>query len=373
MKLFTTSILLFLLLCCKKKVQNTDVTEPTLKVYKDSIFQQFFNKTSGLIAGDVGFTIPLDNNKVIWLFGDSYIDNFDATTQTVPCLFQVNNAALVHNKNDLINSTTILGTQTGIKSLFKIYPDATNKKLWPGNGYLLNDSIYIYNQGIKINNTGNFGFNITGEDYIATLKASDLTVVNYKPLPFLDSVFYGSAIIKDDATNYVYAYGVKNNGLGSNVYIARFKADKPNINWEFYTGTTWSNNQQNKMPIAQGYSYSVHVSKIKNKYVLLTSYFNVGCNQGREIHSFTSSKPEGPFTNDKKIYDTFDSSKNATPFFYFPVSHPEFINSKDELLVTYSINGFEPCYPNCINGRMNPTLYRLQAIRVPLKIIDPSF
>ncbi len=377
MKLLTfivyTSLISHLFSCKKKDDLPTDSILPTERVYKDSIFQQFFKRTSGWIAGDVAFSIPLDNNRVFWLFGDSYIGNYDFTTHTVPCLFQVNNAGLLHDKNDLQNPATILGNHVGIKSIFKIYPDITNKKLWPGNGYQLGDSIYVYLQGIKINNSGNFGFTITGEDYIATLRNSDLTVVNYKPLPFLDSVFYGSAIVKDDVAGYVYAYGVKNKGLGSDVFLARFKANKPTENWEFYSNSGWNSNQLTKKVIAQGYSYSVHVSKIKNKYVMLSSYFTVGCNQGREIHSLTATQPEGPFINDKKIYDAYDSAKGFTPFFYFPVAHPEFINSKNELLVTYSINGYEPCLPSCINGRFNPEYYRPQAIRIPLKRIDDSF
>jgi len=35
-----------------------------------------------------------------------------------------------------------------------------------------------------------------------------------------------------------------------------------------------------------------------------------------------------------------------------------------------SINGYEPCLRNCVNGRMNPDYYRLKAIRVPLELID---
>jgi hypothetical protein len=362
-----------LLVCgaCRKKQEV--LSESPLIVYKDAAFTNFFKRTTGFIAGDVAYSIALPNQKVLWLFGDSYIDSYDATTQTVPCLFQVNNCALLHNANDLVNAQTLIGNQVGKKSLYKIFPDASNKQLWVGNGYLLNDTIYQYLQGITITNTsGNFGFVINGQDFIGKMKYPEMTVVDYAPLPAMDSIFFGSAIIKDDVAGWVYAYGVKTMGLGSNVYLARFKANTPTLHWEFYTGTNWSTNLAHKQPIAQGASYSVQVSKIKNKYVLLTSYFSVGCDQGNEIHSRIADKPEGPFINDKKIWQVNDSLQGHLPFFYFPVAHPEFINAKNELLVTYCINGYEPCIAACSNGRRDPNTYRPKAIRVPLALIDES-
>jgi hypothetical protein len=358
---------------CKKKDTPAPAPEGPVKVYKDVAFTNFFRRTNGWIAGDVAFSIPLRNQQVMWLFGDSYIDNYDAATQTVPCLFQVNNAGLLHTQTDLVNAATLSGNQPGIKSYFKNSPDATNKKLWPGNGYLLGDTVYVYLQGIQlIPGGGSFGFIITGEDYMAKIKYPEMTVASYTALPFMDSVFYGSAIVKEPNSNTVYAYGVKNEGLGSNVYLAKFDATNPTQNWQFWNGTGWSTNQAVKQKVANGYSYSVHVSKIRNKYVLLSSYFSVGCNQGKEVHSQVADQPQGPFTSDKKLFDITDSLQGHLPFFYFPVAHPEFINGKNELLVTYCINGYTPCLPDCTGGRKNPDTYRPKAMRVPLELINAS-
>jgi hypothetical protein len=45
------------------------------------------------------------------------------------------------------------------------------------------------------------------------------------------------------------------------------------------------------------------------------------------------------------------------------ISHSELINSKDELLITYSINNYGPCFEDCPKGRMNPDHYRLRSVR----------
>ena len=69
------------------------------------------------------------------------------------------------------------------------------------------------------------------------------------------------------------------------------------------------------------------------------------------------------------IYTIDDRLQGHSPFFYSAIAHPEYINKKDELLVTYAINGYGTCVPDCRNNRMNPDVYRLKAIRVPCKLL----
>jgi hypothetical protein len=369
LKLLALCILTITIWGCPKKkpmVQNEMAKVP----YKDTAFTNNFKLTSGLIAGDVGYSIPINSNKNIWLFSDSYIDNYDASTQTTPCLFQVNNAALVHTINSN-NFTTYIGNAGNIKSLFKYYPDGSNKSQWVGNGYLLADTLYVYLQGISyITTNGITNFAANGQDFIAKVNPNTLATYSYHLLPAMDTVFYGSAFIYEPSQGYVYAYGVKNDFIESNVYLARFRANSPHNSFEFFTGSQWTSNQAFKSPIARGSSYSVHVSKINGKYVLVTSEFSVGCNQGTKILYATASQPQGPFSTKKTLWQVDDLKNGVYPFMYFPIIHPEYTNSNGELLLTYNINGYEPCIPNCINGRRNPNDYRLKAIRIPAAFIE---
>ena len=115
-----------------------------------------------------------------------------------------------------------------------------------------------------------------------------------------------------------------------------------------------------------------HVCKLGKKWLLTTSAFSVAADQGKEIFVSTSDAPTGPFTAFKSIYSIEDRYEGHSPFFYFPISHPELINEKNELLVTYSINGYEPAVSACIDGRAIPDHYRPKAIRVPLDLINPA-
>jgi len=90
-------------------------------VTKDSAVTKFFQRTTGWIASDGGLSVNLSDGRTLWLMGDSHIDDYDTATGTIPCLFQVRNAALLQPAGDWNSATTktLIGTGPGIKSLFK--------------------------------------------------------------------------------------------------------------------------------------------------------------------------------------------------------------------------------------------------------------
>ena len=67
--------------------------------HKDAAFTEFFRQTNSWSAGDGGISLPLSDGRVLWLFGDSYVDQFDVKTKTLPCLFSARNAVLVQDTN----------------------------------------------------------------------------------------------------------------------------------------------------------------------------------------------------------------------------------------------------------------------------------
>jgi hypothetical protein len=337
---------------------------------KDVAFTELFRRSSGWIAGDGAVTIPLSGGRVLWLFGDSHVDDLDPATGTIPCLFQTRNAAFIHNTNDLHNVRTMIGPGPSFRSWLK---NSTNESewFWPGSGFQEGASIFVYLSALrKTTAEGAFAFESTGTDYWARIRFPEMDRIAYMPLTSFNGIVFGQGFVPEG--EHLYAFGQKPRGLGSDVYVARLKKIKPEAKWDFWDGTNWNTSVASAAVIAQGRSTSVHICKINNKFLLTTSAFSVGCDQGKEIFMGTSRSPTGPFTQLKKIYTVEDTFQGHYPFFYFAVAHPEFINSRQELLVTYSINNYEPCLPACENGRAIPDHYRPKAIRVPLKLIDPE-
>jgi hypothetical protein len=300
----------------------------------------------------------------LWLFGDSHVDDFDAATGTMPCLFQTRNAGLVHRREDLKKAQTLIGKGPGFKSWFK-NSDDNDSWFWPLTGFQQRDVVYVYLAAMrKTAAGGQWGFESAGQDYWVKIKFPELKEITYARLPRFHGITFGHGFVKEG--EYTYAFGGKQKGLGSEVFVARFKPEHPESEWHFWDGQTWSTEVSNAAPIARGASTSIHVCKVKDKLLLTTSAFSTACDQGKEIYMATSVRPNGPFSELKDIFTIDDIFQGHWPFFYFPVAHPEFINAQGELLVTYSINGYEPCVSACVKGRAIPDHYRPKAIRVPL-------
>lgn len=299
--LFGATIFLILFSCSQK---NNSEKKPG--VYKDSLATRFFQRTSGWIASDGALSVALADGRTLWLMGDSHIDDYDTVTGTIPCLFQVRNAALLQPANNWsqADTETLTGDGPGIKSLFKTTAD-DNYWLWPGNGIQLKDTVYIYCSELKREGEGTFGFASTGKDVWAKMKFPEMEVVGYAALPDFDGIHFGAGFIKDENKGYVYAYGQKLIPMTgeSEVYVARFPEDYPGLPWEFWNGSDWNNDVSDVATIGKG-AISPHVSKVNGKYLLLSTQLSVACDQGKEIYASVSEHPAGPF-----------SEKDTTRFF----------------------------------------------------------
>jgi len=333
----------------------------TKRVYKDTVATNFFKRESGMIAADGGYTIPLSNGKVMWIFGDSYINNYDPATRTLPCLFGANNSILIQPKNDWNWKHTI--TLPGSKGTQSFFKDKPGGFIWPMSGFQQGDTIYVFCLNFHKNGPGQYDMKNDGQTW-AKIPLSTMRVAAYEPLQNFKGIGFAQNFIKDKG--YIYSYGLKQ----GKVYVARFHAANPDEAWTFWDGANWVTDIDKITQIGDVPGFSMHLAKIKNKYVLFSTEFSMVCDKGKDIYAATSLNITGPFTQRKVIYTIDDYKQGHLPFFYGPLVHPEYINSKNEILMDYSINGYEPCVPSCVNGRYDPDNYRPRAIRIPLKVID---
>lgn len=363
MKKFILYALVLLLVSCK----DHDITQNSLVTYKDSVFTNLFKRTTGWVAGDGGYSIPLNNGNSLWLWGDSHIGFYDPVSNTIPCLFQVRNAGLEMGINNPQNQKTLTGAS---KPASYFYYGASNDYwFWPGAGYQNGDTAYVFLSRIK-STPGGLGFTGVDSNYVAKVKPSDLSVTGYSILPSKNGIAFNRAVVKEGIYNYI--YGIKSNGFGNDVFVARFPSENFYGSWEYYGSEGWSTNLASIQKIHSEFTSSFNVCKIKSKYVLITTEFSVGCDQGKNIFSYSSDQPTGPFSNKKTIWTVDDTLQGHYPLFYSAIAHPEYDNGKEELLITYCINKYGTCVNTCVGGRYNADYYRPKAIRVPYKVIDGS-
>lgn len=340
-----------------------------LSTWKDPLFTSYFQKSTGWIAGDGAYSIPMGNGFSLWAFGDSHIDDLDTASQPPPCLFQVRNAVFIMDQQYPRHTETYTGSRKQ-PSYFSLGSD-NSYWFWPGCGYENGDSVYVFlNRLHKTAAGGMWGFESVDSSYVAVMPKNDLSNISYRLLAVKNGIVFTNALVKEDSGT-CYLYGIKNNGMGNDLFVARFNAGAIDQPWEYYSGSGWSRNVARVQKIHSEFTSSFNVCKIRNKYVLITTAFSVGCDQGKEVFVSVSDQPYGPFTNRHAVWKLDDTLQGHYPFFYIANAHPQF-SDKNALLITYCINGYDSCVRTCNNGRMNPDHYRPKAIRVPYKQIDPG-
>ena len=333
------------------------------KAHLDSNITNFFKREKGMIAADGGYTIQLNDGRVFWLFGDSYIDDYDPATHSVPCLFGANNSVLLQPKGDWDWRHTITQPGSdGSQSFFKAQP---GNFIWPLTGFQHGDTVYIFCLNLHKNGPGQYDMQSMGDTW-AKIYVPTMQVVSYSHLQDFGDITFGEGFIKEK--RFIYTYGLSKN----KIYVARFPENKPNAKWLFWDGANWQGDVKKCAAIADVPGFSMYMCKVKNRYVLFSTEFSLTCDAGKDIYVTSSTSPKGPFPPRKVIYTITDNKQGHRPFFYGPLAHPEYINDKDEMLMDYSINGYAPCVPSCADGKYDPNNYRARAIWIPLKLIDKS-
>ncbi len=345
--------------------------------YKDEAFTEYFRKTSGWVASDGTISVALPEGKSLWLMGDSHIDGLNAADTTLPCLFQVRNTILVQDNTQPAELVTILdNTQTGVNRTPVKIAVNDNRYFWPGHGYATGDTAVVFWQlyeGAEMSHTGNYA------SKIYTKNISDASAIKkLEKLPIPDEYEFGNAVVVDSARSYVYFYGMKQDWIIFRPYVARIPLGADVFtNWEFFDGSNWIadvNTSTQLMGTTSDYvSPSFSVIKLQDKYYMISQDIGfLTCGLGRDIYSWESENPEGPFTNKKLLYTIEDKYRGEYMITYNATAHPQFIRN-NELLISYNVN--RVCTNYCespFTDRYNADLYRPKFIRVPLDYIDPE-
>ena len=349
----------------------------TSPAYKDNTFTEYFRRTSGWTASDATISVPLNNGKTMWLMGDSYIDNYNPADNTIPCLFQVRNSILIQDMSSPSEIATILdNTQTGVNRTPVKLQSNDPTYFWPGHGYAKGDTAITFWQqyaGADFTHVQNYVAKIYSPNLADASAIKELTSLS---LPA--EYEFGSAVVVDSTEQFIYLYGMKKDWIIFRPYVARFPLTQDVLGpWEFFDGDGWTpdvNSVQQIMGTTEDYvSPSFSVLKLQDKYYMISQDIGfLTCGLGRDIYSWESDSPEGPFTNKKLLYTIEDKFNGEYMITYNATAHPEFIKN-NELLISYNVNG--ACTNYCqdpFNNRYDADLYRPKFIRVALDYIDPT-
>ena len=346
--------------------------------YSDATFTEYFRRSKGWISSDATISVPLPNGKVLWLFGDTHLDNLNDTTNTVPCLFHVRNSMMVQDAVDRNQFITILdNTKKDINRTPVKLMDNDTTLFWPGHGYVRGDTVTTFWFRYHSTKLTTIGIYVVKMYWPALTDAKAIKSIKKIPVnnDALKDFEFGNTVIADEASNFLYIYGHKKNWIVLEPYLARCPLGNVMGKWEFYDGSGWTSDLSKAKKISSEYvSPSFSAFKLNGKYYIITQENGfLVCGLGRQMFAYSGDTPYGPFVNKKTIWVMNDKYKDSYMITYNGTVHPEF-TANNEVLISYNVNGI--CPSECKNAwtdRMNADTYRPKFVRVPFSVLDNGY
>jgi len=309
------------------------------------IYNNIFNgKLGALNSGDGCLSIPWEDGKSIFVFGDGSI--------------------IAKNKKGEVGNTQVFGhtflvydSKTGSATTVNRWEDgkplapvpaepvkgAPKTLLWAGHGIVRDNIFHVY-----LNRVAKWSTKSSDEpgwqDVIyARVQLPDFKVLDTTRIDNATSkVQYGYFCYPQEG-KYLYIYG-SGPGRGREPYLMRTTYDETakaisQTAKEYYSNGRWSARPEDATPLNPDIKLSrkFSVFKYKDKYIMLT---NVTVPEGSgpsDIVTYTADKPEGPWGNKKVIYTTIEPAINRDTHSYNASAHPEFTKNGGMLLVDYCV------------------------------------
>ncbi|RYE16125.1 MAG: hypothetical protein EOP51_26395, partial [Sphingobacteriales bacterium] len=353
--------------------QKWTITPLQPETYRDDNVVRFFNRnnpTQGSVAFDQGTSLPLSDGRVLWITQDAW-DGSSLRSGKFLCnfFFSYNNSVMIQptitdwNPEHTPNMTITNNIQGRPKQIFSNQPGTDWS--WPGLGVQIGNNVWAQcGEGKGLGGTNQSLYKLTPD------AGNVWKSVRYTPAGMSGQVNigYATGMVKA-GDGYVYSFGSKglDFGYSNEIHVARFAESDP-LTWTFWNGSTWTSNIASSAKIGTGLG-NVTVNYINGKYVLMSMDQGFNCETKRDIFIATANSPTGPFTAAKYVYTIQEYLGGKYARYYTPSIHPESVNGRNELLLTYSLN-FSGCgVESCEGGYLDPYYYRVKGIRVPYSVI----
>lgn len=360
----------------KNNAQRFVITPLAETAYRDDATIGFFernNSSQGSVAFDQGTSVPLADGRVLWITQDAWDGTKLRDNHKFTCsdFFNYNNSVMIQpsvtdwNPEHTTNMTIPNSAHGRPRQIFNNQPGTDWS--WPGLGVQIGNDVWVQcGEGKGLGATNQSFYKLTPNS------GNEWNAVRFMPagMSGQTNISYSTGMVKGN-DGYVYSFGSQgfNFGYGQNIFVARFKQTDP-LTWTFWDGASWVNNPSTadaaKIAIGPGNN---SISYLNGKYIMMSMDQGFNCEDKRDVYISTSNSPTGPFTAQKYIYTISEYLGGKYARYYTPSIHPESVNGRNELLLTFCLN-FSGCgVSECQNGYMDPYYYRVKNIRVPYSVV----
>jgi hypothetical protein len=333
---------------------------------------KWFTREDGWTGGDGAYSVRLGPDRLLWLFGDSWIGKIENGRRKDARM--VNNAVALQSLRDPRAPLRFFWGRDGDRLAAFVKPAEADRWYWPQSGAFAGDRLYVFCAVLRRRDKGppGFQFEQTGNDLLRIANPSDEPTAwrsERMLLPAGDGVpQFGSACLVDG--DYLYVCGLFPPALRKSLYtplavtrIALSSLAKPQpVGWEYWckgpTGERWSDLPADLVPLFGDAAPEMSVTRVRGIDGYVATYTMIGLS--RDIAVRHAARPEGPWSAPLKIYHCPEAGENV--YFYSAKAHPDLADRDGQLVLTYCRNAGD------LGEHMRrPEIYVPQGVEVMLR------
>ncbi len=318
------------------------------KEYKGA--ELLFHRNPQWLGADAALSIPLTKNRILWLFGDSFIATSEANIRSESKIAR-NSIAIQKGNNPETAMISFYWRQDTEGMPTSFFPGSEEKWYWPGHGIRLKSGpliLFLY----SFTETPDEGLGFAHSGFaIAIIDDPDISPDLWKPYITVaqNSKFDAvpaTAVIQEG--EYIVALAIRQTGIHAGALVRYpisniVKGDLKTSEWWMGKEKGWvsesSIGEDGPLFIIDdaGSECSIHWDKRSKSFIHIASYgFGATTIGMRTANSIT-----GPWSEQKLIFRPPESN-GYRPFVYAAKAHPELIGpSASDLVITYATNSFD--------------------------------
>lgn len=299
-------------------------------------FRQFgdsgggWSNDKGWAASDGVYSAELPGHHLVWLMNDTFLGPVNADESMTNPGF-IHGSILSADSNG-VPLTTITGGSHDDPQSIASPPDAVNGDPWYWNadGIVDGGKLRVF-QG-RIGQTDgpppwNFGW--LGSDIVTYNKDFTVDKITHT-YGAPGGVNWGNELVR--CGGFIYIYGE----LDSAMHVARARVGHLiDMDWQFYTGTGWSDDPDSSVAITPDLGASYSVTPMDGRFVLTTTSAEIFTDH--RIYVASAPTPYGPFTDRTPVYTAPEGGQGNLYAPYNVAAHPA-ISKPGQLVVSYNVN-----------------------------------
>lgn len=311
--------------------------------FPDPATENTFHGIKNFSGGDGVISIKLEPNRILWLFGDTFVGG-GRDKLRISCKMVRNSVAVSTGNLKKHSFECRWKTLKGTPDAFFL-SNKPKRWYWPLGGIVKHEILYVFLQEIKQTDSSVFGF-ITSGNYIAKIKNFQkdpyLWNIEYTEIPFYKanepSIFcLGSAVFDYEKRTWIYGFLQKNQKKHNEKNMIAFSLPSE-MNPDNFNA--WKPEGTNLMPFSKAspVEFSVFTLpaklKVAKEYPCCAIYSKNGMSP--KVMIAMAKAPGTPFIFEKAVFKS-SPDKQKGHFAYAGKAQPN-LGFKKGLLCTYIYN-----------------------------------